>query len=166
MRRFIICLIFLTVLGAASYAQEIQILPDPDETFWRENVDPSSEWGRWLTETYKPYADELKATVNDFVRVFNNMPMGEISAVEIRQKTNAAMTNYYQAVQRIEPPLELEKYHVKLLQFLAARMKADSSDDDSIARLIAGAQEELARVFARRGVPHLITQTLTLNSGF
>ena len=129
------------------------------EADWEKmNIDTTTEGGKWLTNTYKPYLWELLKAMERFITQikFDNT----VSAEEIQSKTKQAQSEYYNSIQNITPPPELKEYHSKMLQMIAENIKSTSINEALEDRLIKETSLELERVFREHGVPQNIIEEL------
>lgn len=148
---FLLSLIMLT--GGISFAQETKVEPNKQQVFWEQNIDTSTEWGKWLTATYKPYLEKLQEALAKFILPLTKLDMTGLSADEIKKKNEAAQSDYYKAIQDITPPPELKAYHSKMLEIFAEKIKTTVPNEELINKLIEEDYQELMRVFMQHGVP-------------
>jgi len=165
MRRLLFFLIAVMV-STNAFAQT-QTAGQVDDTFWKEKVDTSTDWGKWLT-SLKPYWDKFgEATTEMSLSATHINPIG-LTPQEMLVKVNAGYVVYYKAIQKITPPEELKNYHAIILnEFaeIAQKVPTNQQQAQQIEAIIEKsnneATKELVQVFIHHGVPQNIIDEFT-----
>jgi hypothetical protein len=164
MKQLVFLLSVMIMTGGISSAQETRVESNQLQVFWEQNIDTTTEWGKWLTATYKPYLEKQQEALARYLlplTKLNMTDMPELSADEIQKKTNQAQSDYYKAIQSITPPPELRAYHSKMLEIFAEKIKATPPKEELIDKLLVETSQELVQVFMQHGVPQKIIDKFT-----
>ena len=164
MSRLIFLLFFVVVImGGIAFAQGTSVEPSKEQIFW-EQIDITSEWGKWFKSTIKPYFEKMSEVATTYIFPAIEIDITGLSPDEIMKKVNAGYVDYYKAIQSIIPSLELKAYHSKIVELFAETTKTGPMrNEELINKLGAEANQELVQVFTQHGVPQKIIDEFTKN---
>ncbi len=187
MKKLFIILICCVMAGTGAYAEELLIEEleektsqseevDPkdvpveklkDRTFWTQEVDFREEWGIWLKEYYKPYADDMTLAMLKIVASTADIDFTGKTSAEILEEVNAAYTKSLRSMEMIKHPPELKAYHAKVVELYKQAIKADPKDKEQnaieIERLTQEADEAMTRALRLHGVPQGVINYINKN---
>jgi hypothetical protein len=152
MKRICLVLFSLMLISQISFA-----LPAQQEVLWKQNVDPDTEWGKWMISVYKPYLEDLHKAL---------LPLKELkfedglSENEIKEKTKQAQIAYLEGIKSIKPPERFEAYHSNLVKLVLEKMK-QSPNEELIKTLIEEGRQEMILILTQRKVPEKVLKVFT-----
>ena len=118
MRRWLFVLFFVVAMSVSVFAQSIT--PDPDSmnfdpVSWNQDVDPKTEWGRWLINDVKPYWDKIVFSIKSDAQRLNTdaQAHNEMPTFKVVEESH---DEYCKDLGVIVPPPELDAFHSKFLE--------------------------------------------------
>jgi len=138
-----------------------------DQTFWAHEVDAKEEWGLWLKEVYKPYADEMTVAMLKIVASTADIDYKGKTSEEILEEVNAAYDKSLRSMETVKAPAEFKAYHTKVVRLYRQTIEADPKDKKQNAieraKLSAEVDEAMTKALKLHGVPQRVIYYINHN---
>lgn len=148
MNKLLVALFSVAMMAGVVFAQVADI--EPEGVLFGQKIDITTEGGRWLQSTFKPYQDKVIAGGS----VIFKAELGS-SQEEHLINIDRAMGEYYQSLQSMVPPAGLETYHSLMVALF--RPEGPTSTAKKLGEAIK-VDAELLRVFYQQGVQQNIIE--------
>ena len=153
--------VFLACLAVTAGAARAETLVSGGETTTKTivtgEVNTALPWGRWISEVYMPYSNELGRAILDIARAAGKVQMTGKSTDDALEDITVVLNQSLTKMENIKPPVELKAYHNKIVQLYKETINTDASEPAKSQimkrQLTREADAALKTVFERHGVP-------------
>jgi len=158
-------LVLSFLLSSAALAQvNKEELAAKREAYWK-TIDTTTAWGKCLSTEFRPYHEQVSDAV--LLLAAPEATAGR-TPEDLMKENRLRYAQCFEALQKITPPAELKKFHTQQMALYAFVSKNIPTNTEEAMRqsaviknLTNAFMQELARVFARHGVPQNVIDEFT-----